>query len=276
MLSIYRVRIIFYLIWKLWPTLGCRKCKDFIKKLVKLFEWGIYIRIVLESLQFSLISAFSEINEFSLLTTATKWSFAISVMMSLFNLLFCIMIAVFLIKTSRNKVRLITDSEIFNFDDWWYGEIFKDIKNKLWSRAYTVCTVIRVILLVSVLIFSKNYSDKLLNLASSKIYFLIIVQFMYTILICFVRPFDKIDSNIILIINEASFFILCWFLINYNSENRWNNIAANIFEYFVTFNSIITSCIVIRKFSIVYIYSQWFNKAVLIYEEGNNNCILLY
>ena len=131
-------------------------------------------------------------------------------------------------------------------------------------------------LLVSVLIFSKNYSDKLLNLASSKIYFLIIVQLMYTTLIWIVRPFDKIDSNIILIINEASFFILCCFLINYNSENSWDDTAVNIFEYFVTLNSMITSCIVIRKFSIVYSNSQWFNKAVLIYEEGNNNCILFY
>ena len=224
-----------------------------------MFEWGIYIRISLESLQFSLISTFSEINEFSLLTTATKWSFAISVMMSLFNLLFCIMIAVLWIKASRNKVRSITDSEELKLDDWWYGEVFKDTKNKLWSRAYTILSAIRVILLVSVLIFSKNYSDKLLNLASSKIYFLIIVQLMYTILVWIVRPFDKIDSNIILIINEASFFILSCFLINYNSENRWNITAVNIFEYFVTFNSVVTSCIVIRKFSIVYSNSQWFN-----------------
>ena len=224
-----------------------------------MFEWGIYIRILLESLQFSLISTFSEINEFSLLTTATKWSFAISVIMSLFNLLFCIMITVLLVKTNCNKVRSITDSEELKFGDWWYGEVFKDTKNTLCSRAYTILSAIRVILLVSVLIFSKNYSDKLLNLASSKIYFLIIVQLMYTILVWIVRPFDKIDSNIILIINEASFFILSCFLINYNSESRWNNAAINIFEYFVTFNSVVTSCIVIRKFSIVYSNSQWFN-----------------
>ena len=184
-----------------------------------MFEWGIYIRIVLESLQFSLISTFSEINEFSLSTTTTKFSFTISVMMSLFNLLFCIMVIVLWIKTSHNKARSITDSENFNFDDWWYGEIFKDTKNKLWSRAYTLLSAIRVILLVSVLIFSKNYSDKLLNLASSKIYFLIIVQLMYTILICIVRPFSKIDSNIVLLLNEISFLILSCFLINFNSES---------------------------------------------------------
>ena len=233
------------------------KCREFFNKLVKMFEWGVYIRILLESLQFLLISTFSEINELRLSTVATKWSFVISIMMSLFCLLIFIMVAMLWIKARRNIVRPITDSENLNFDDWWYGEVFKDTKNRLCWRAYTLCSTIRVILLVSVLIFSTNYSDKILNLASSKIYYFIIVQLMYTILICIIRPFDKIESNIILIINETSLFILSCFLIYFNSENRWNNTAVNVFEYFITFNSVTTSCIAIRMFTIINLTSHW-------------------
>ena len=134
-----------------------------------------------------------------------------------------------------------------NYNDCWFSEVFKDLKARFWARSYTFVWLARTIFLTAFLLFTNNYQDNLLKLASSKVYYLFLVQFIYIIMIWIMRPLEKAEANLILFINESSFLILCWLLIHYNTENKWNNTMINTFQYIITANSMVVALIIIGK-----------------------------
>ena len=134
-----------------------------------------------------------------------------------------------------------------NYNDCWFGEVFKGLKARFWARSYTFVWLARTIFLTAFLLFTNNYQDNLLKLASSKVYYLFLVQLVYIIMIWIMRPLEKAEANLILFINESSFLILCWLLIHYNTESKWNNTMINTFQYIITTNSMVVALIVIGK-----------------------------
>ena len=165
--------------------------------------------------------------------------------------------------------------QTFDCNKWWFGEVFKDSKNSFWARSYTLVSIGRTVLLTAFLLFTNNYKDNLTKLASSKVYYLFVVQLVYTISMFVVRPLNKVEANLILLVNESLFLILCCLLMYFNIESRWNDTIVSVFQYTITTNSMIMALIVTSKFSYYNLNSYRSNKALSCHQKSNFIYILI-
>ena len=102
----------------------------------------------------------------------------------------------------------------------------------------------RVIIFVFVLICSTVLVNKFKALSNFKEYYLAIAQTIYFIFIIILRPSEKIEANIILLLNEFVFWILSCLLVYYNTQDRWNNTVEEIYLRIISSNSIATTFII--------------------------------
>ena len=156
-----------------------------------------------------------------------------------------------------------------NCNECWFGEVFKDSKNNFCARSYTLISIWRTVLLTAFLLLTNNYQDNLTRLASSKVYYLFVVQLVYTIATFAIRPLDKIEANLTLLVNESIFLILCCLLMYFNIQSRWNDAIVNVFQYIITANGMIVTLIVTSKFSCYNLNSNRNHKALNCHQIGN-------
>ena len=105
----------FRLIIRLCLKQKYKKITDFLNKIIRMFELSVYLRLLIESTQFVLISAFSELKMFNTDDSLKIVSLWISFVFALIVVVFLVIILILWIKkakqevsTSINKYRLWT------------------------------------------------------------------------------------------------------------------------------------------------------------------------
>ena len=123
----------------------------------------------------------------------------------------------------------------------------KEPKNIFSAKGYSFYNLTRTIILICFFTFIDPLNQRLPWWFVIKVYFLVIVQTLYTIVIAVIKPFDKTQTNLIQIWNEFIFTILSWFLIYYNKVERWNSTIEEVYIRIITSNSFTTLFIILCK-----------------------------
>lgn len=129
----------------------------------------------------------------------------------------------------------------------WHDGLFKDIKLTKYRKGFTFYCLSRVLLLVLVLIVCQNYTDTVTGIANAKIYCVAVVQLLYFVWMCCLRPFDHVECNILLIVNEAYFLMFCGGIIYLNRQNRWNTFSESLSMSMFTSNGVVCAVIMLSK-----------------------------
>ena len=245
----------------LWNVKIWLKISEFMKiliwKVILFMTYGVYIRIILETNQYILISSINEINQSDVASTLKIISFIFSIIIIIFWI-FLIGITIFLTFSSYSKDE-IRHNKI--------GELFLDIKNGRY-KIYIPILLIRRFTFVSILvIFATTYS----LIVNALLWFL---QLAYLIYMIVLRPFETSKSNIIEIMNEIYFIFLLGWILYFNSESTWNDRASTIYISVLLSNNVFAFIIIWGKQSVNFIENsarniikRWWSKSTLSHKK---------
>ena len=210
------------------------KLKKIFEILIVSFTLSAYIRLFIESQQFILISAASEIREFEHLRTNRK----ISIVFAFIVYFICFMITItWLFITIRSL------SEINFRRTKYFIELFKGLRNWKLVRPYSFISQSRKFIFISFLLF---FSDVNFFIKHSIVFFL---QVLYYAWILISRPYEKIKNLICEMINEFFFNYYLAYLFYFNQPESWSNFSSKFYISVIMANNIIVVIIYIGKFA---------------------------
>ena len=202
-------------------------------KAFKIMTFNYYIRTILETSQFLLVSSIYEVYKFN-----TSHSLRI---ISLFSAILIISMLISVIAIQWGLA--ISSYRVIESKHNKFGEFFEGIKMrkkfKLYSPILLIRKTIYILLLLTLIAASSRFLIAILSF----------IQIMYFVYIWMLRPFEEIKCNIIEIINELFFLVLLSSLIYLNTENKWSSTFILIYIWIIAFNSIIIFLIVLSKSS---------------------------
>ena len=216
---------------------GRRKCwksiiKYLVNKLYFILTFGYYIRVMLESNQYLLVST---VNEFSLLNTSNKMrisSLFIAILI-LISLLFTIIFVMHLALTVEKRTKYQHDK---------FGEFFTGIKTQKTARLYIWALMLRRAVFIVLLI----------TLVSKSSVFVIgvlwVIQLFYLNYMIHLRPLESTKSNLIEIVNELYFVWMLGWLLHFDSKELWTQSSVSVCMWVVASNSMTTFIIVFVDF----------------------------
>ena len=228
------------------------KAKKIVNKLFIIFTFGWYIRYILETNQYILISSVNEIYSFDLSDTKRVASLAFAIWV----LLLCLALILFVFWLSFSSYKFYEENHSK------LGEIFSGVKMQKSSKLYVTTLLIRRALFVVLLITLASIQSWLL------ISILSLFQFWYFVYITILRPFISIKDNIIEISNELYFSILLSSLIFLNSEKDWNLSITNIYMWVICSNSFISFFIITGKLSIINVLVDFIKNLAIFIKNG--------
>ena len=213
----------------------CITCAKWVaSKILIMMTLGYYIRAIIETFQFLLISSISEIYEFNLENKERIISLVVAFVVTLLLLLFDI----FSFWISL-KIRSTNDSQ-----SNMLNELFRNIKKNRKSRFYTFLLLLRKILIVSLLLIFKE-EDRVIILSIMSL-----IQLIYMITIMIIRPFEHIKLNMIEIMNEIFFTMFTVSLFHFMTKSNWKNTPKFIFSLLLVLNNAFILLIILSKYSI--------------------------
>lgn len=136
----------------------------------------------------------------------------------------------------------------------YFFEFFSGIRGSKRARLYSLLFLIRRTLFCCIVIFF-NVEWSLI----AKISLYVSVQLIYLSLIMFLRPFAEFKDNMLEIINEVFYTILCVSLLYLNRPDRWNKVFENCYMGLILLNNIIFSLIALSKWVCI-ILNSLYNK----------------
>lgn len=219
-----------------------------LQKMERFFYSTVYIRIILESFQFSLLSSFSEIYDFNISSHARKLStgFAWTLLFGLF--LFLIWVYSICCGSSNSEENPQTTK---------HDEIFVGVKKSGVSKYFVAANLIRLLAWIVFLIASQSTNQ------TYKTWGLVFIQIWYLLFIVIVRPFIFGKDNVIGILNESIFLVimidrfihfdsdlfyktvLAASLVYLSTGEKWNSFFTNTFSMIITSNSMLILIIVL-------------------------------
>ena len=180
-----------------------------LQKLMIFFTFAVYIRIILQTNQFALISWVSEIYIFNF--SGTKR--IISTIFALFVLIAWITIVVFTILLSFSKdAHKISESpdKRSKFDQLFEG-VTLNKKSRLFVWLLLIRRAVFAILLITI---EPKSSIVVISL-------LVGLQIIYFVFLVVIRPYREINCNAIEITNELYFLVILASLLKYNTAADW-------------------------------------------------------
>ena len=222
--------------WKKWckeenQSWALKVTKWTLSKLSLLFEFALYIRIILKINQYLLISSISEIYHFNYSNIKRIISLIISLFVFILWLCIILFVLIFVflkedITKNRNK----------------FAQLFNGINKQKTFKFYITALLIRRIILVLILITIVPDSS------TAAIIICFIIQFICMLYVIFLRPYSEIKSNIIEAVNEIYFIVMLGSLFYYNSESRWSSTPTSAYTWVMTSNSFSSFTIIIGKY----------------------------
>ena len=208
-----------------------RLARWIIDKVVIILTYSIYIRFILQSIQFWLISCIYEIYMFNFSQMYYIISFAFSVFL-LYWILSIIGVVIYLSLSSY-----IALEEFHNK----IGEFFVGIQMDRRFKFYAALMLIRKLLFATVLVFWMHMNSLSIILV---LWFIEVWFFGYLVA---VRPFKEIKGNMIEIINEIFFCFFLGVLIYLDEKSKWTSTITSVYSYTITSNNIVVLLIISSK-----------------------------
>ena len=207
----------------------------FLKKLVVLFAFAMYIRIILETNQYILISWVSEIHQFNIL--GIKRIISISIAFLTFSVWMAIILIIFLFALSKQSFQFSESQEKRNK----FANLFEGVSLDKKSRLFVSLLLMRRAVFVIMLISIEPESSILV------ITLLVGLQLVYLGVLVFIRPYEEAKWNIVEIINEVYFTLLLAFLLKYNTVTDWIGTPTTVYTWFILSNSFAGFLIIFGK-----------------------------
>ena len=219
-----------------------------VNRLFAILTFGWYIRYILETNQYVLISWINEVYSFTISDSQRTISLLFSILVSWLCL--CLIICVSLLSLSSYEVIKNKHNKV--------GEIFNGVKMMKRNKLYVPILLMRRAICVILLITLQSIQSWIL------IAILSIFQIWYLIYIVILRPFEEKRNNIIEIVNEIFFCILLISLIFLNSESVWNSTLIEIYMWIIISNTLAFFIIVICKYYFIITIVDFFRTMILL------------
>ena len=201
-----------------------------VNKVFVILTFGIYIRIILESNQYLLISAVNEVYEFN---TSTSLKI-VSLTFAIFVLIFWVAMIVIVGCLAASSYE-VTEGNHNRF-----GEIFSGLKIGK-SKFYSLLLLLRRAIFIAALVVLAEKS--FIAVIGS----LCFVQLLYIWLLILMRPFKEIKWNLIEIINEIYFSLFFGWLLVFNTKYKWTETLTTTYMSILLSNYITCLLIVLGK-----------------------------
>ena len=186
-----------------------------------LFTFALYIRIVLKTNQYILVSWVSEIYHFNVSETKRIISLVISFISLIVWIIIIIIIILFVIIQNKDSEEESPDKRSK------FAHLFNGVSPNKKSRLYIAILQIRRAIFVTLLITVGPISSILV------ISILVGLQTIYLLILIIIRPFELVKCNIIEIVNEMYFFIMLASLLKFNSVESWEGTPTTIYSSWV-------------------------------------------
>ena len=211
-----------------WPWF-IKFLKWIINKILNILTFGFYIRTLLETNQFLLISSINEIYQFN--TYGAKR--IISLIFAFFVLYICIMMFVFVFYLTFSSYKMKDEGHSK------LGEFFAGLKLQKKFRVYVLFLIARRTIFVIVLVTFVSFSSTTVTSILS------VLQAIYILSLILLRPFDETKGNLIETINEFYLFLLIFPLVFLTIESKWVGPISTIYMWTLSSNSIVVFLIIL-------------------------------
>ena len=204
-------------------------------KLMVLFTFALYIRIILKTNQYILTSWISEIYHFDYYGSKRKASIIIAFLTLMAWLV--LIIATTFLAISKNIDSYPESPEKRSK----FAHLFNGVSLNRKSRLYVPLLQLRRIIFVTLLITVEPVSSILI------ISILVGLEVVYLGLLIFIRPFELVKWNIIEIINEMYFLTMLATILKYNTVAGWEGLPTTMYTWFITSNCFVSLLIISSK-----------------------------
>jgi len=202
-----------------------------VKKLNEFFKFTVYIRLILESYQFLMLSSLSNFREYDYSNT--------SKIVSLFFSGVIILLCIFILFISYYMYHSNYDTNYSPKRQNW-EEIINGVKSENKPRLANFFSLLRRTSLIVWLVFGP-FGAQVMIIGWC------IINFPHMWYIIIIRPYEKIYCNIIEIINELFLLIITSFLWYFYLEKRWNNLVTQIYMFIIFVNTATVTLILLGK-----------------------------
>lgn len=197
------------------------KCKKLFEKILEYFQFGVYLRLILEAYVFMIMASFSEACRPSYFNSH-PFSYVLAFFFNIVLFMFPVFIGVYYL-LKRHKVS----------DNPFVHEIYKDMKNthmcKLYHLVFTVRRIVIVVLVITLKDIETSY--RLTTFTMFQLF-----AFGYCVLF---KPFEGVKDNFIEIINDVTYFVLCVMIMILNQVDYTNLLLSIPMIYVVLANGAI-------------------------------------
>ena len=207
----------------------------FLQKLMELFTFALYIRIILESNQFILIAWVSEMYQFNFNETKRKISIIIAFLILIAWIALILITILFAFSNNANKLSESPD-KISKF-----AHLFDGLSPNKKSRLFAWLLQIRRAIFVILLIILGPKSSIIV------ISFLVGLQLIYLLLLAAIRPYEVVIWNVIEMTNEFYFMVILTFLLKYNTVADWEGTPTTVYIWLLSSNSMVCLLVNISK-----------------------------
>ena len=207
----------------------------FLQKLMVLFTFALYIRIILQSNQFILISWVSEIYQFNFNETKRKISIIIALLILIAWIALIVITTLFTFSKDVNKISESQDKRSK------FAHLFDGLSPNKKSRLFAwLLQIRRAIFVILLIILGPKSSIIVISL-------LVGLQFIYLLLLAAIRPYEVVIWNVIEMTNEFYFLVLLAFLLKYNTAVDWKETPTTVYTWLISSNSFVCLFVNISK-----------------------------
>lgn len=215
-LLLFIILVMFHLI--LAPIYCCVKngdgwCAKATTWFIEGMSFTVYIRLILEAYILFMLASVSEIERMNKSSGMQFRSFITAIALAVLCLAFLTLWIIHWIKYGTSPY--VTESKFRTF--------YSGLKDTKLCRFFNNMFMIRRIIFVTLLIMLYE-NDKMIRL-----YWLTGVQLLYVVYMLILRPFTTTKDNVLELINEIGYLLICGAFIYFNKESRWTNTISWVF-----------------------------------------------
>jgi cysteine-rich repeat protein len=201
--------------WSKWLKWTGKKNFDF-------FTFTVYIRLILQSSQFMLMSSIAEFYAFNL----ENDSYIVSLGLAGLVLLLIGVFFIIGVKFWITRVRKWAYHQESRFN-----EFFNGLKKTKFATSYSLLILLRRAYLILWIIWTRSMPLMLYLIGAA------LLQVLHASVIILIRPFNQVKDNIVEVANELVFTTLMAGLVYFNNEAAWNKMSISVYLYLSLFNS---------------------------------------
>ena len=200
-----------------------------------LFTFAMYIRVILKTNQYILVSCVSEVYYFNDYGTKRVVSLVVAIL-TLIASLTMVVIVVLLVWNQIDEDQESPDKRNK------FAQLFNGVSHNVKSRLYIAFLQIRRAIFVILLVTIEPQSSILV------ISILVGLQVIYLGILVIIRPFELVKCNIIEIVNEMYFLTMLASLLKYNSITNWEGTPTTIYYEKFKYTDVVTIIFALLNF----------------------------